>query len=125
MEVRLPLPFVTTAGGFMEKYGPDERYNYLRFTAAVQCPTLVTFGGAEVENNMAFRGAPDELQPIAARHGRMRTTIVAGADHFYTGAGGTGRSGDRLAARLAGLKRNAVCIPCSGPDRNLSRRESR
>ncbi len=88
MEVRRPLPFVTTAGGFMEKYGPDERYNYLRFTAAVQCPTLATFGGAEVENNMAFRGAPEALQPIAARHGRMRTTVVAGADHFYSGTRG-------------------------------------
>ena len=88
MEVRLPLPFVTTAGGFVEKYGPDERYNYLRFAAAVPCPTLVTFGGAEAADNMAFRGAPEELQPIAARHGRMRTTLVAGADHFYSGARG-------------------------------------
>jgi pimeloyl-ACP methyl ester carboxylesterase len=88
MEVRLPLPFVTTAGGYAEKYGPDERYNYFRFAAGVPCPTLVTFGGAEVENNMAFRGAPDELRPLAERHGRMRTTVVAGADHFYSAARG-------------------------------------
>jgi dienelactone hydrolase len=88
MDVRLPLPFVTTAGGYVEKYGPDERYNYLRFAAAVPCPTLVTFGGAEVENNMAFRGAPDELRPLMVRHGRMGTTIVAGADHFYSIARG-------------------------------------
>jgi len=88
MDVRLPLPFVTTAGGFAEKYGPDERYNYLRFVAAVPCPVLVTLGGAEVEGNMAFRGVPEALAAPAARHGRMRTAVVAEADHFYTGVRG-------------------------------------
>ena len=88
MDVRLPLPFVATAGGYTEKYGPDERYNYFRFAADAPCPTLVTFGGAEVENNMAFRGAPDELGPLAARHGRMRTIVIPRADHFYSAARG-------------------------------------
>jgi pimeloyl-ACP methyl ester carboxylesterase len=88
LEVRLPLPFVTTAGGCVEKYGPDERYNYLRFAADTPCPTLVTLGGAEVEDNMAFRGAWEELRGLAARHGRMRTTVVPGADHFYSGVRG-------------------------------------
>jgi pimeloyl-ACP methyl ester carboxylesterase len=88
VDVRLPLPFVTTAGGYAEKYGPDERYNYLRFIASVPCPVLVTLGRAEVEGNMAFRDAPQALAPMAPRHGRMRTVVVAGADHFYTGTRG-------------------------------------
>ena len=84
MEVRLPLPCVMTAGGYVEKYGPEERYNYLRFAAAVPCPTLVTFGGVEAENNMAFRGAAEALRPLAERHGRMRVEVVPRADHFYS-----------------------------------------
>ena len=86
MEVRQPLPCVMTAGGYLEKYGPEERYNYLRFAADAHCPVLVTLGGAEVESNMAFRGAVEALAPLAARHGRMRVKVVPGADHFYSTA---------------------------------------
>src|SRR5213079_1706405 len=57
LEVRLPLPFVVTAAGYVEKYGPDERYNYLRFIHGVSCPVLLTLGEIEAGNNMAFRGA--------------------------------------------------------------------
>src|SRR5262249_3353006 len=83
LEVKLPLPFVITAAGYVEKYGPDERYNYLRFLASVPCPTLVTFGGKEVESNMAFQGMPEEVAAVAARHARFGVDTVAGADHFY------------------------------------------
>jgi pimeloyl-ACP methyl ester carboxylesterase len=85
MEVKLPLPYVITAAGYVEKYGPDERYNYLRFVGSLRCPVLVTLGEVEVMNNMAFAGAPDELSRLAGRHPRLRTDVIAGADHFYTG----------------------------------------
>jgi alpha/beta superfamily hydrolase len=85
LDVRLPLPFLITAAGYVEKYGPDERYNYLRFVAGVPCPLLVTFGSLEVENNMAFRGAPQELEALAAKQGRPAVEVIAGADHFYSG----------------------------------------
>jgi dienelactone hydrolase len=86
LDVKLPLPFVVTAAGYVEKYGPDEHYNYLNFVAGLPCPVLVTLGGVEVENNMAFRGAPEALRALAARYPRLRVATVAGADHFYTGA---------------------------------------
>jgi pimeloyl-ACP methyl ester carboxylesterase len=84
MEVLVPLPFVATAGGYVEKYGPEEQYNILRHIGRVPCPTLVTFGSAELESNMAFRGLPELIEPIAREHGRMRVAIVPGADHFYS-----------------------------------------
>lgn len=85
LEVRQPLPMAITAAGYLEKYGPEERYNYLRFIAGVSCPVLVTLGGKEVAGNMAFRDAPDELAALAPRHGRLQVEQIAGADHFYTG----------------------------------------
>lgn len=85
MEVKLPLPYVITAAGYVEKYGPDERYNYLRFVGALPCPALVTLGEIEVANNMAFAGAPEELARLAARSPRLRAEVIPGADHFYTG----------------------------------------
>jgi alpha-beta hydrolase superfamily lysophospholipase len=83
LDVKLPLPFLITAAGYVEKYGPDERYNYLRLLGGVACPVLVTLGGVEVENNMAFRGAPEALAELAARHRQIRVQVIAGADHFY------------------------------------------
>ncbi len=85
MEVTLPLPFVIAAGGYLEKYGPDERYNFLKFASRLPVPTLFTYGSVELETNMAFRGVPELLAPIVAAHGRMQVEVIAGADHFYSG----------------------------------------
>jgi dienelactone hydrolase len=86
LEVKLPLPYVITAAGYVEKYGPDERYNYLRFVGGLPCPVLVTLGEIEVANNMAFAGTPEELIRLAGRHSQLRSEVIVGADHFYTGA---------------------------------------
>jgi pimeloyl-ACP methyl ester carboxylesterase len=83
LDVKLPLPLLITAGGFLEKYGPDERYNYLQFLAGVDRPTLITLGELEVANNMAFRAAPD-----AARRKNVAVEMIAAADHFYNGVRG-------------------------------------
>jgi dienelactone hydrolase len=85
IDVKLPLPMAITAAGYVEKYGPEERYNYLRFLAGVGCPTLITLGALEMENNMAFRGAAEAVAALGGRHGRLTVATVAGADHFYSG----------------------------------------
>ncbi len=84
LDVRLPIPYVITASGYVEKYGPDERYNFLKFVGRVPCRMLVTYGGAEL-TNMAFGGVPEALAPIAAEHGRLAIETVPGGDHFYSG----------------------------------------
>jgi pimeloyl-ACP methyl ester carboxylesterase len=86
LEVRMPLPFVVTAKGYLEKYGPDECYNYLRLLSRVPCPMLVTLGGLEVEKNVAFQGTPTELEAQAESLERLRLMLIAQADHFYSGA---------------------------------------
>jgi hypothetical protein len=94
LDVRIPLPFLITAAGYVEKYGPDERYNYLRFLDRVGPPTLLTFGAQEVATNVAFQRAPDDLASMAGRDKGLAVETVPGADHFY----GTGR--DILAQRI-------------------------
>jgi alpha-beta hydrolase superfamily lysophospholipase len=83
LEVKLPLPFVVTAAGYVEKYGPDERYNYLRFARTMRCPVLITLGAIEMENNMAFRGAAEAVAEAAPR---CTVEVIAAADHFYSTA---------------------------------------
>jgi hypothetical protein len=85
MDVKLPLPFIITAGGYQEKYGPLERYNYLRFVASVPCPTLLTLGSIEVANNLAFRELPKILGEITSRNKHLCLEMIADADHFYNG----------------------------------------
>lgn len=85
LDVKFPLPFVITAAGYVEKYGPDERTNYLRFIRSVHGPVLMTLGGLEVENNVAFQGAAAELAKVREKLPRLSVATVPGADHFYTG----------------------------------------
>jgi pimeloyl-ACP methyl ester carboxylesterase len=85
IDVKLPLPMAITAAGYVEKYGPEERYNYLRFLAGVGCPTLITLGSLEMETNMAFRGAAEAAANAGRRSGRVSVETVPAADHFYTG----------------------------------------
>jgi pimeloyl-ACP methyl ester carboxylesterase len=86
LEVSLPLPFAITAAGYIEKYGPDERYNYLRFLNGVCCPTFITLGALEVADNMAFRGTPEALAELAQRQLSLNIATIPGANHFYTNA---------------------------------------
>jgi hypothetical protein len=85
LEVTLPLPMLISAAGFADKYGPAEKYDYLSFIAAVPCPILLMLGEKEVERNVAFRGAPARLAPLAEKRPNLAWQIVAGADHFYSG----------------------------------------
>ena len=85
LEVNLPLPLVITAAGYVEKYGPDERYNYLHFLPKVRCPTLVLVGSVEADKNIAFQETPAELARLAEQHAHLTVATIAGADHFYNG----------------------------------------
>ena len=88
MEVQLPLPYVITAAGYVEKYGPEERYNLLKLLPGIACPVLITLGGKEVQSNMAFQGLPQDLEALVARTSSVKTEIIPDADHFYTAVRG-------------------------------------
>ena len=84
LDVQLPLHFVITAAGYVEKYGPDERYNYLKFLNGVRCPTLITLGEMEIDSNAAFRSAPDAIREL--RRGNITVAPIPWADHLYSAA---------------------------------------
>ena len=83
LDVRIPLPFVVTAAGYLEKYGPNERYNFLNFIGTVPWPTLITFGSIELEKNVAFRDLPTQLASNTCQV-RPRIEVIPDADHFYS-----------------------------------------
>lgn len=86
LPIRFPIPYAITAQGYVDKYGPAERYNLLSFVERVPVPTLFTFGEQELRGNVAFAGLADELEALDPERGRWRVDVLAGADHFYAGA---------------------------------------
>ncbi|MGE3803854.1 MAG: alpha/beta hydrolase, partial [Gemmataceae bacterium] len=86
MEITLPLSMVITAAGYLEKYGPDERYNYLRFLRSVPGPVLVTLGDLEIGVSPAFRGAAEAIAELAGKKKDLKVETIPDADHFYTNA---------------------------------------
>jgi pimeloyl-ACP methyl ester carboxylesterase len=85
MYVRFPLPIYVSAAGYLDRYGPDEKYNVLAHLPRVACPALVTFGSLEVQQNEAFRGMPEAVEALASPANSLQVAVVAGADHVYTG----------------------------------------
>ena len=85
MLVDVPLPFYISAAGYLDRYGPEERYNVLRLFQRVACPTLVTYGSGEVPANLAFRGMPEAVAALATPANALEVAVIAGADHIYTG----------------------------------------
>jgi dienelactone hydrolase len=94
MESRFPMPMPITAAGYIDKYGPEERYHILKHAARLQCRTLFTFGTAEVAGNVAFSGLPEEIERLSRDNSFLQVATIAGADHFYSGCR------DELTARL-------------------------
>jgi pimeloyl-ACP methyl ester carboxylesterase len=85
MQVRFPFPYLITAAGHVDKYGPEERYDILRFVQLARLPMFFTYGSAELQNGLTFQGMPEELEAKAAEHElNLKLAIIAGADHNYT-----------------------------------------
>ena len=95
MLIRFPLPYYVSAAGFVDRYGPDEKYNVLRMLDRVGCPTLVTYGSTEMQSDVAFRGMSDAVEQLAGASNSLEVAVIAGADHIYTGCH------DVSAARIA------------------------
>lgn len=97
IEVGFPFIMPITAAGYIDKYGPDERYNILKFAGRVACPVLFVFGQRELETGgTAFAGLPEALAALPNQGQRFSIEIVPDADHVYTG------TADKLASVVEG-----------------------
>jgi pimeloyl-ACP methyl ester carboxylesterase len=84
LAVTQPLRHLATAAGYVEKYGPLNRYDYVPLLRRLHCPTLILIGSESIRTTAAFHGSPEA---IAA--GDVRSTVVCqiveGANIHYTG----------------------------------------
>jgi pimeloyl-ACP methyl ester carboxylesterase len=101
---KFPFPLLITAAGYIDKYGPAERYNILKFAGDLPCPALFTYGSQELASGgIPFAGVPEALMslPIAAPRA---VAVIEGADHVYTGAA------EQLAEKVADWLSQSQCV---------------
>lgn len=92
-----PFSIVLSASTFMDKYGPAERYNLLRFAPQISNPLAFIYGEDELRHaSSSFLGIIEDLQELDWHFGTPAFHTVAGANHFFTG---------RLAALAADVRR--------------------
>lgn len=84
-QAKFPFPLFITASGYLDKYGPRERYNLLKFLPAIRVPVLFVYGGHELTNSAPFSGICEAIVEAVGQGGHVRTETVADADHIYTG----------------------------------------
>jgi pimeloyl-ACP methyl ester carboxylesterase len=84
---RFPFPLLISAASYVDKYGPDERYNFLQFLDRVALPTLFVYGERELDpRSPAFAGLPELIGRRCSPSRPPLVLVVPGADHFYVGA---------------------------------------
>ncbi|MCO6458992.1 MAG: alpha/beta hydrolase [Pirellulaceae bacterium] len=82
---RVPFPLIMGAAAYLDKYGPEERYNILKFAGRVACPHVFFYGGGELrDGGVAFAGLPEALESLTDRRYAARTVVIPDADHMYT-----------------------------------------
>ena len=103
MLIRFPLAYYVSAAGFVDRYGPDEKYNVLKMLDRVACPTFVTYGSSEMQTEVTFRGMSDAVERLSGAAKSLEVAVIAGADHIYTGCHDVlGARITRWSGRLAG-----------------------
>jgi len=86
LQVNFPYTQWMAAENYLEKYGPEERYNLLKFVDRLVCPCCVTYGQRELEDgSMAFAGVPEAIEQVRRADQSLEVLTIPNADHNYSG----------------------------------------
>jgi len=81
--VNFPMPHLFGAKAYLDKHGPEERYNLMRHVRDIKCPLLMMAGSKE--DHPRLRDCARDMYGLVNETGRARLIIQEGADHGYTG----------------------------------------
>jgi len=98
VDVTFPFPLLITAGSYVDKYGPAEKYDLVGFVSRLNRPTHFIYGGSELEHGgVAFEGLDQRIVDcVKGTETAKRVTleVIDNADHLYT------RHADDLLSRV-------------------------
>src|SRR5207249_3125713 len=83
LSVTFPTLGYFSARTFLDKYGPEERYDILKYIGVGSVPLLITLGSEE--KSPPFRDLAATGDSLAERSANLSFQLIAGADHAYTG----------------------------------------
>jgi len=84
-QAKFPFPLFITASGYLDKYGPRERYNFLAFLQSVRVPVLFAFGSKELTQSAVFSGIREAIADVDHSGDQLQVVTIDGADHIYSG----------------------------------------
>ena len=88
VDVSVPFPLLITAEGYLDKYGPQEKYNLEPMVSELVLPTDFIFGGHELQySGIAFAGLDNSIKSIVAEAGlenQISLQVIDQADHMYS-----------------------------------------
>jgi pimeloyl-ACP methyl ester carboxylesterase len=84
IQVKFPFPTWMTPKCYVDKYGPEEKFNWMKFVGKVNIPTLLMFGGLELSDNLAFAGVAEELEELKRGWNTLTIETIEDASHFYS-----------------------------------------
>lgn len=83
-QATFPFPMILSAGTYVDKYGDQSRYDFLRFTDRIKTPILFTFGEIELTHGgVAFDNLPNAIQNVPWKVQPSLVTVPS-ANHFYS-----------------------------------------
>jgi pimeloyl-ACP methyl ester carboxylesterase len=85
INVTQPMPFLATAAGFLDKYGPADKYDLARLLPRVMCPVLYVLGTQSPDQSIGFAGLPTTLADLASQYPHIQVSFVEGANTNYSG----------------------------------------
>ncbi|MDE3074149.1 MAG: alpha/beta fold hydrolase [Chloroflexota bacterium] len=90
MAMTVPTSAILAARTYVDKYGPEQRYNILNRLPAARVPVLVTLGGQEGSGParadwLAFGGLAAKVERLAGETPNLSCRTIEDANHFYEG----------------------------------------
>lgn len=82
IEAAAPLVTAFTARTYVDKYGPDSRYDMLDRASGSGPPLLVTLGELEIDG-LAFRDLAEQGPALHMASPQVSYSLIRGADHSY------------------------------------------
>jgi pimeloyl-ACP methyl ester carboxylesterase len=83
VDAQVPVPRRFTAQTYLDKYGPNARYDYLAHLPNVRKPLLLTVGSLEA-GNVSFDPLIDNGATFNRQWSNVEFALIDGADHGYT-----------------------------------------
>ncbi|MFN0199002.1 MAG: alpha/beta hydrolase [Planctomycetaceae bacterium] len=83
IRITQPMPLLIQASGFIAKYGPGDRYDFLKLIPRIDVPVHVIIGGETLKTSPAFGKLDEQLQSLQASCPHLSLSVVSGAEMNY------------------------------------------